>query len=110
MSLTNYCPYVSKETVETRPSSLSVAAWTGDEDHYIGLARGTSEVDLPAIQEIIRASHQENKGIAFNWGPIVGYRVVISPTESLLLDTAAEVCCRQHGRFWPRTHNPRVES
>ncbi len=110
MSLTNFCPYILKETVERRPSSISVAAWTADQHHYINLAPGTSEADLPAIQEIIRTSHQENNGIAFNWGPIVGYRVVYSPTESLLLDTSGEVRRRQGGSFWPRTHNPRVES
>jgi hypothetical protein len=96
--MSNFCPYVLKETIENRPSSLSAAAWSGNQHRYLALTPGTTEENFTEVQEIVRASHAASNGICFNYGPIVGYRVVFSPTESVLLDTSAQVLTRKLNR------------
>jgi hypothetical protein len=54
---------------------------------YINLAEGSTAEDLAQVQAVVRSHFSENQGRCPLYGNITGYRFVLSPTESIVLDT-----------------------
>jgi hypothetical protein len=117
VNLVSFSPYIFIETEQKRPSSLSSAAWCGNSMKYIEINltkhgpedKRTPVEYLPSVQDVVREHFIESKGMCLLYGPITGYRYVISETESILLTTAAQVVKQQRGKFWPKSISMTVE-
>ena len=90
-------PYVFVQTSEKKPSSISSAAWTGNQMKYINLDEGTD------VRNAVRDHFKVKEGKCALYGHITGYRFVLSPTESIVLDTEGNELRRENGEFWPRS-------
>jgi hypothetical protein len=93
-------PYVFIETSEKMPSSISMAAVAANGMKCILLNPGEGFAD---VQRLVRENYKKNDGKCALYWKITGFRYVISPTESIVLDTDGNEVRRENGRFWPRS-------
>ena len=93
-------PYIFIETAAKMPSSIAMAAVAGNGMKYILLNPGEG---LPDVQRLVRKHYAKKEGGVILYGAVTGYRYVISPTESLVLDTEGNELRRENGRFWPQS-------
>jgi hypothetical protein len=101
--MAHFEPYIFIETSEKRPSSISNAAWTGNQMKYINLDGTLSPADLSTVHDLVREHFKMNQGKCPLYGEITGYRFVFSPTESIVLNTEGNELRRENGQFWPRS-------
>src|ERR1700723_3397277 len=77
-------PYIFIETKEKMPSSIAMAAVAGNGMKYILINPGEG---LPDVQRLVKKHYQKTTGDVILYGPVTSYRYVVSPTESIVLDT-----------------------
>ena len=96
-------PFVFIQTSEKRPSSIAVAGWTANQMKYINFAEAVMSDDLTSVQALVGSHFSQNQGRCHLYGEITGFRLVLSPTEGIVLDTEGNVLRRENGRFWPKS-------
>jgi hypothetical protein len=99
----NFTPYVFVETSAKRPSSIAVAGWTANQMKYVDLPGSFTPESLTQVQKVVRSHFSEHQGKCHLYGDILGFRLVVSPTESILLDPNGNELRREHGTFWPKS-------
>jgi len=103
LKIMTFRPYIFIETSEQRPSSIAVAGWTANQMKYIDLPEFFTSESLPLVKDIVRAHFSDHQGKCHLCGDITGYRFVLSPTESIILDVEGNEIGRENGKFWPRS-------
>ena len=96
-------PFVFIQTSEKRPSSIAVAGWTANQMKYINLPESFTYDSLPQVQAVVRSHFSEKQGKCHLYGNVIGYRFVLSPTESIVLDTDGNELRHENGHFWPKS-------
>jgi hypothetical protein len=96
-------PFVFIQTSEKRPSSIAVAGWTANQMKYMTLPESSTEESLAQVQAIVRSHFFAHTGQCHLYGNITGFRFVLSPTESIVLDTDGSELWRESGNFWPKS-------
>lgn len=93
-------PYVFIETSEKMPSSIAMAGATGNGMKHIILNPGEG---LGDVKRLVHEHYKKNDGNCILYGKITGFRYVVSPTESIVMDTDGNELRRENGRFWPKS-------